>query len=711
MNATTVVLCREKDPEDANYRALEENRERLQDARLADGSKPEVVDLPMPAPLVFDGRRLPASYANFYIANAAVLVPTFNDPNDRLALGILAELFRDRPGRRHPRRRPRLGPRHAPLPDAAAAGPRRLTRPLRLTGAAPLSRAALGPCDAGHQPHRTVGEETDAPARVGTETGGSGRSPLPLRRIAHAGRRGPLRHGTRRPLTPPPADVSSACRAQPAKEATMGHAISRRGFMTAAAGAAVAARREPPRRARPRRRSSRPARRSPPSSAAARSAATPFPSWPVVDEREEKALLDVLHSGKWYRGDGQTVSRFEEAYARLTGARHCIATANGTSALYASLAGLDVAPGDEVILPPYTFVATLNVVFLQYALPVFVDSDPETFQMDARKLEGAITERTAVIMPVHLGGNACDLDAILEIAGRRKVPVLEDACQAHLGEWRGRKLGTLGAAGCFSFQASKNLNSGEGGAILTSDDALAERCWAFHDNARARRGRPAPPLGGRGANLRLTEFQAGLLLAQMTRLEEQSRAREENARYLTQQLREIPGILPGADARGLHPQRLPPLHVPLPGRAVRRAAPGAVPEGALGRGHPVLRRLHAAQQAAVRAGDPRVARLPAGLPAGGPRGLGGAQPLPGQRPALRGGRLAHADHAPRAAAGHGRHRRRGPEDPRLRRRAGEGVRAEARSRHERDPASRPRSSSSRRAALSSPPTSRRASRG
>ena len=122
--------------------------------------------------------------------------------------------------------------------------------------------------------------------------------------------------------------------------------------------------------------------------------------------------------------------------------------------------------------------------------------------------------------------------------------MVEDACQAVLGEWRGHKLGTLGATGCFSFQASKNLNSGEGGAILTSDDALAERCWAFHDNSRARRGRPAPPLGGRGANLRLTEFQAGLLLAQMTRLEEQSRVREENARYLTQRLLEIPGIFP-----------------------------------------------------------------------------------------------------------------------------------------------------------------------
>jgi perosamine synthetase len=327
----------------------------------------------------------------------------------------------------------------------------------------------------------------------------------------------------------------------------MGRAISRRGFMTAAAGAAVATRaarvaavpRGVPAPAVFAAAAEKPALLGGPPARGTR-----FPSWPVVDEREEKALSDVLHSGKWFRLDGQTVDRFEEAYARLTGARHCIATANGTSALYASLAGLDVAPGDEVILPPYTFIATLNVVFLQYALPIFVDSDPETFQMDARKLEAAITERTAVIMPVHLGGNACDLDAILEIAGRKKVPVLEDACQAHLGEWRGRKLGTLGAAGCFSFQASKNLNSGEGGAILTSDDALYDRCWAFHDNCRGRRGRPAPPLGGRGANLRLTEFQAGLLLAQMTRLEEQSKTREENARHLTQRLREIPGILP-----------------------------------------------------------------------------------------------------------------------------------------------------------------------
>ena len=277
-----------------------------------------------------------------------------------------------------------------------------------------------------------------------------------------------------------------------------------------------------------------------------------FPSWPVFDETEEKALLEVLHSKKWFRGDGKTVSRFEVAYAGLTGARHCVATANGTSALFASLGGLDVGPGDEVILPPYTFVATLNVILLQYALPIFVDSDPETLQIDARKIEAAITDRTRAIIPVHLGGNVADMDAVLRVSQRTNVPVVEDACQAHLAEWRGRKVGTLGATGCFSFQASKNLNSGEGGAILTNDDELAEKCYAFHNNCRARRtsGYNFTYRGSRGANLRLTEFQAGLLLAQMMRVEEQSRTREQNARFLTRELQQIPGILPAKQYEG-----------------------------------------------------------------------------------------------------------------------------------------------------------------
>jgi dTDP-4-amino-4,6-dideoxygalactose transaminase len=271
----------------------------------------------------------------------------------------------------------------------------------------------------------------------------------------------------------------------------------------------------------------------------------PFPGWPVADVREEQSLVDVIRSGEWFRVGGHQVERFEAEYAKLTGSPHCLATANGTSALLVSLQALGVGPGDEVIVPPYTFVATVNVVLLLHALPVFVDTDPETFQIDARKVEAAITERTRGIVPVHLGGSAADLDTILEVAGRRGLPVVEDACQAHLAEWRGRKLGTWGKTGCFSFQASKNLNAGEGGAILTGDASLVEACYEFHNNSRGRRQRGADfTYRTSGANLRMTEFQAALLLAQMVRLEEQARRRDENAAYLTGLLKEIPGITP-----------------------------------------------------------------------------------------------------------------------------------------------------------------------
>lgn len=270
----------------------------------------------------------------------------------------------------------------------------------------------------------------------------------------------------------------------------------------------------------------------------------PFPSWPVSDELEERELLKVLRSGRWNRGG--EVERFEAEYARLTGAQHCLATANGTSALLAALGGLGIGQGDEVIVPPYTFVATINVVLLNHALPIFVDSDIETSQIDASKVEAAITDRTRAIIPVHLGGSAANLDVILEVASRRNIPVVEDACQSHLAEWRGKTVGSLGRAGCFSFQASKNLNCGEGGALITSDGELLERCYRFHNNSRSRAAAGTPDFSyrGTGANLRLTEFQAALLLSQMTRLEMQSKRREQNAAYLNAQLSQIPGITP-----------------------------------------------------------------------------------------------------------------------------------------------------------------------
>ncbi|HTL55263.1 MAG TPA: DegT/DnrJ/EryC1/StrS family aminotransferase [Candidatus Limnocylindrales bacterium] len=276
-----------------------------------------------------------------------------------------------------------------------------------------------------------------------------------------------------------------------------------------------------------------------------------FPGWPVFDQTEEKALLDTLRSGQWFRGSGKAVAKFEHAYEKLTGAKHCLATASGTAALYTALGALDVGPGDEVIVPPYTFVATYNVVVLNYALPVFVDSDLESFQIDSAKIQAAITPQTKAILPVHIGGYPADLDTILAIGEKNKIPVIEDACQAHLAEWRGRKVGTWGLAGCFSFQASKNLNSGEGGAVLSNDDQFAEAAYAFHYQGMVRRvhGANFTYGGTRGSNLRLCEFQGNLLVAQMTRVVEQTNRRTENAAYLTKMLGEIPGITPAR----LHP--------------------------------------------------------------------------------------------------------------------------------------------------------------
>ena len=270
----------------------------------------------------------------------------------------------------------------------------------------------------------------------------------------------------------------------------------------------------------------------------------PFRSWPIIADNDEKAWMQCLRAKHWFRMDGDAVKTFEKEFAGLMGTKDCLATANGTSALLTSLNALYISPGDEVIVPPYTFVATINVVLLQFALPIFVDTDPETFQIDAKKLESAITEKTRCIIPVHLGGSAADLDTILAIAKRHKLPVLEDACQSHLGEWRGKKLGSLGDAGCFSFQVSKNLSSGEGGAIISDNTDLVDRCYVFHTNGAERRPTPAFSYRVKGTNVRMTEFQGTLLLQQMTRLEKQSRLREQNATYLTGQLKQIPGIRP-----------------------------------------------------------------------------------------------------------------------------------------------------------------------
>ncbi len=199
-----------------------------------------------------------------------------------------------------------------------------------------------------------------------------------------------------------------------------------------------------------------------------------------------------------------------------------------------------------MIIPPYTFVATFNAVTSSFALPVFVDSHLETFQIDASKIEAALTPATRLIMPVHIGGYSADMDAINAVAKRHQLLVIEDACQAPLAEWRGRPVGTQGIGGCFSFQSSKNLNCGEGGAVVTDDDDFANKCFNFHTPGGGRRAESL----GRGANYRITEFQAALLAAQFARFESQSNERNANGTYLTELLKQIPGIAPAEFTAG-----------------------------------------------------------------------------------------------------------------------------------------------------------------
>lgn len=267
-----------------------------------------------------------------------------------------------------------------------------------------------------------------------------------------------------------------------------------------------------------------------------------WPSWPTWRESWEPAMLKVLRSRRWFRGSGETVGEFEAAYARLLGAKRCLATASGTTALLVSLHVMDVDAGDEVIVSPYTFIATYNAILINKALPVFADTDPATLTMDPASIESRLTDRTRAILPVHIYGMPCDMDPINATARKHKLAVVEDACQAWLAEYKGRMCGTLGDLGCFSFQESKHLPSGEGGAVTGNSDELLDRCNAFHNCGRATGTFKGNGYFTRGGNYRMQHFQAALLLQQLDKLVTDTARRRESADHLTARLREIPGI-------------------------------------------------------------------------------------------------------------------------------------------------------------------------
>jgi len=271
-----------------------------------------------------------------------------------------------------------------------------------------------------------------------------------------------------------------------------------------------------------------------------------WPDWPLWDPaKDEKQVIGVLRSGVWSRAG--VVTSFEKKWAETIGSRRCLAVVNGTNAIITALVQAGIGGGDEVIVPPYTFIATVVAVLQTGAMPVFVDTDRETFQIDPDKIEQKITGRTRAIIPVHILGLPADMPRIMQIAKKHDLVVIEDACQAWLAEINHKKVGTFGKAGCFSFQNSKNIPIGEGGAIVSDDDEFMDRCYSYHNY-----GNPYGTVIGEvgagtilaGTKLRITEYQAAIGLAQLKRLEEQTTVRNENAGYLASQIKKIPGIIP-----------------------------------------------------------------------------------------------------------------------------------------------------------------------
>lgn len=263
-----------------------------------------------------------------------------------------------------------------------------------------------------------------------------------------------------------------------------------------------------------------------------------WPSWPVFDDTERRALNEVLESGNWFFGE--RVKRFEEQFAAFQDAKHGISCNSGTTALEIALQAAGVGHGHEVIVPPFTFVATASAVLRVGARPVFVDLD-ESWCLDPGRIEEALTPRTWAIVPVHFGGRVCDMDRFNEIAVRHHLPIIEDACHSWGAKYKGHGTGGLGVCGVFSFQMSKNITAGEGGIILSNDDVMAEKCRSL-SNCGRENGMPWYHHINPGTNVRLTEFQAAILSAQLTRLEEQTLLRERNGALLYAELGDIEGL-------------------------------------------------------------------------------------------------------------------------------------------------------------------------
>ena len=260
---------------------------------------------------------------------------------------------------------------------------------------------------------------------------------------------------------------------------------------------------------------------------------------PLLGDKELEYVRDCITTN-WISSKGRYVNAFEEQFASYCGVSHGIATTNGTTALHLALACLGVGPGDEVIIPSFTMMSTAFAVVYCGARPVLVDAEPDTWNVNTDLIEEKITRRTKVILPVHIYGHPCDMDPILRIARSHDLFVVEDAAEAHGAEYRGRKAGGMGDIGCFSFYANKIITCGEGGMVVTNDDAIAEKARSLKDLAFDREKRFLHT--DIGYNYRMTNIQAAIGLAQLERIGEMVERRRSHAMAYNHLLGTIPGI-------------------------------------------------------------------------------------------------------------------------------------------------------------------------
>jgi len=269
----------------------------------------------------------------------------------------------------------------------------------------------------------------------------------------------------------------------------------------------------------------------------------PWPNWPDGREEDIEAVTGVMRSGKWWQYEGDQVESLEKEFAAYQDAAFGAAVNSGTTALQIALEALEIGPGDEVIVPAYTFQGTASAVLAANAVPIFADVEPGTMNMDPDSAAELVSERTRAVMPVHIAGQPADMERLAKLASARGLLLVEDAAQAHGAVWRGRKVGAIGDAGGFSFQASKNLPSGEGGIVLTNDERCHARAAGLRDCGRAA-GHPFYEHHILGFNYRLTEMQAALLRSRLRHLEAETQLRYRNGRRLTERLSALPGVEP-----------------------------------------------------------------------------------------------------------------------------------------------------------------------